>query len=213
MAVQTSFALPAGFVYLRDIDSSIEQDIKYYSDDNFVGRPIKGYDAAECILTRETAEALAKVQKLLLQQSLRLKVYDCYRPQAAVNDFIAWSQDKHDQKQKKLYYPNINKADFFKLGYVAAKSGHSRGTTVDLTITQDNPHHQSVELFMGTHFDFMDPSSHVFSKEINTKAQKNRMYLRSLMIDAGFDPLEEEWWHFTLHKEPYPYTYFNFPVK
>src|SRR2546426_194594 len=120
-----SMALPKGFVYLKDIDPTILQEMKYFTDDNFLGRPVKGYEAAECILTEQTAHALAQAQKELTKQHLSLLVHDCYRPQMAVDDFIAWSQDANDQKMKKEFYPNVNKADVFKLGYVAEKSGHT----------------------------------------------------------------------------------------
>jgi D-alanyl-D-alanine dipeptidase len=198
-----AYALPAGFVYLKDIDPTIIQDIKYYSTDNFVGRRIKGYDAPKCILTYETALALSKLQSQLRQKAMGLKVYDCYRPSMAVDDFITWSHDTHEQQQKKKYYPLIDKANFFKLGYVASKSGHSRGSTVDLTL---------VDLDMGTHFDFMDERSHTLNAKVSSHIRRNRLLLRAMMVDAGFSPIETEWWHFTFKSEPFPRTYFNFPV-
>jgi D-alanyl-D-alanine dipeptidase len=204
-------ALPNGFVYLKEIDPSIIQDMKYLTHDNFIGRPIAGYELPRCILTRQAAMALANVQKKLNQQSLSLKVFDCYRPQTAVNDFIAWSKDPADQKMKLHYYPRVDKADVFTLGYVAEKSGHSRGSTVDLTIVHlDQP---SKELAMGTHFDFMDELSHALSEHIQGEPRKNRLMLRDLMQQAGFIPYEKEWWDFRLKEEPFPETYFDFPVK
>lgn len=206
-------ALPAGFVYLKEVDSSIIQDVKYFTDDNFIGRPIKGYEAAECILTQEAAHALSKLQQQILPQHLSLKVYDCYRPQTAVNDFIAWSQDASDQKMKTDYYPNINKADFFKLGYVAENSGHTRGSTVDLTLVHlPGNNGEPLEMAMGTHFDFMDELSHPLNPNIHNDVRSNRLFLRSIMQKAGFEPVDNEWWHFTFKNEPYPDTYFNFPV-
>jgi D-alanyl-D-alanine dipeptidase len=196
--------LPPGFVYLKDIDPSITQDVKYFSHDNFIGRPIKGYEAAECILTKEAALALSEVQQKLKPQSLSLKIYDCYRPQSAVDDFITWSQDISDQKMKAYYYPHVDKTDFFKLNYLAAKSSHSRGSTVDLTIDG---------LEMGTHFDYMDELSHPLNPNLHKKIKHNRLFLRNLMINSGFEPLYTEWWHFTLRDEPFPDTYFNFPVR
>lgn len=205
-------ALPAGFVYLKEVDFSIIQDVKYFTDDNFIGRPIKGYEAAECILTQEAAQALSKLQQQLLSQHLSLKVYDCYRPQTAINDFIAWSKDASDQKMKKEYYPNVNKADFFKLGYIAENSGHTRGSTVDLTMIDLKT---NKELDMGTHFDYMDELSHPFNRSVTSKQYQNRQLLNQAMTEYGFGSLTQhdiEWWHFTLKNEPFPDTYFNFPV-
>ncbi len=203
--------LPTHFVYLEDIDPSIIQDIKYFSEDNFLGRRVNGYQAARCILTLPAALALAKVQKQLLQQSLSLKVFDCYRPQIAVDDFIEWAKNPSDQKMKESHYPRINKADVFTLEYVAEKSGHTRGSTIDLTIVKINPDKSVVELAMGSHFDFMDELSHYASTEISEEERQNRLQLRVAM-QADFNPYYKEWWHFTLKNEPFPTTYFNFPV-
>ncbi len=204
-------ALPANFVYLEDIDPSIIQDVKYCTSDNFIGRPIKGYEKPRCILTLPAALALAKVQQELQKQSLSLKVFDCYRPQTAVNDFIEWSKDDSDQKMKASFYPRVNKIDFFDLGYVGAKSGHTRGSTVDLTIVRQVQGQHAIELAMGTHFDFMDELSHYFSNQVSDEARKNRMLLRNAM-QAEFQPYDIEWWHFTLKNEPFPNTYFDFFV-
>lgn len=204
-------ALPTGFVYLKDIDPTIIQDVKYFTHDNFIGRPINGYAAAECILTQEAALALSKLQKILLSQKLSLKVYDCYRPQTAVNDFIAWSKDTSDQKMKKDYYPRVDKGDFFKLGYIAEKSSHTRGSTVDLTIVHLSGK-KPIDMNMGTHFDFMDELSHPLNPDIHDEGKNNRMFLRRMMQEAGFEPYDKEWWHFTFKNEPYPDTYFDFPV-
>ncbi len=209
--VSPLMALPNDFVYLKEIDPSIIQDMKYFTHDNFIGRPIAGYESPRCILTRQAAMALANVQKKLNEQSLSLKVFDCYRPQTAVNDFIAWSKDAADQKMKSHYYPRVNKADVFTLGYVAEKSSHSRGSTVDLSIVHLNE--PSKELAMGTHFDFMDELSHALSEHIQGEPRNNRLMLRDLMQQAGFIPYEKEWWHFTLKEEPFPETYFDFPVR
>lgn len=208
-----SHALPKGFVYLKDVDPTILQDMRYFSANNFVGRPIKGYQAAQCILTKEAALALAKVQQQLKQQKLGLKVYDCYRPQMAVDDFIAWSENVNDQKMKNEYYPNVDKRAVFKLGYVAMRSGHSRGSTVDLTVVHLDGNHLPIELKMGTHFDFMDETSHPTATNIPKNAQYNRTFLQSAMRIGGFLPLDTEWWHFTLKNEPFSTTYFNFTVR
>lgn len=231
-AIKT-MAIPHAFVYLHDIDPSIKQDIRYAGSHNFIGRPIAGYKKPQCILTRPTAQALGRVQQELLQSGLSLKVYDCYRPQRAVNDFIRWSRDPQDQMAKAEFYPKVDKSLFFKLGYVAAKSGHTRGSTVDLTIVRRNapttskfqPAQQLTACFapylqrfrdqgidMGTGFDCFDPRSHAYSKNINLVAYQHRVLLRRLMQKYGFKPYEKEWWHFTLAREPYPTRYFDFLV-
>lgn len=204
--------LPAGFVYLENVAPTIVQDIKYFTHDNFIGRPIQGYLAPKCIVTREAAQALEVVQKTLQAKNLSLKVFDCYRPTTAVEDFIQWSKDIADQKMKAEYYPYVDKKDFFKLGYVAEKSSHSRGSTADVTIVQFDKNGQPIELDMGTHFDFMDETSHPLNPTIKGQEKTNRLLLRSVMEQAGFVPLETEWWHFTLKNEPYPNTCFNFLV-
>jgi len=202
--------LPNDFVYLKDIAPTIQQDIKYFTHDNFIGRPLPGYEDSVCILTKPAAEALLNMQKKLNTNGLGLKVFDGYRPQTTVNEFIRWSQDVKDQKMKKYFYPNVNKADFFKLGYIAAKSGHTRGSTVDLTILDLNTNE---ELDMGTPFDFMDELSHPSNRSVTTAHYQNRKLLMKLMAEYGFDSIDTEWWHFTLKNEPFPDTYFDFPVK
>lgn len=225
--------LPQGFVYLENIDLTIQQDVRYYGYHNFLARPVKGYKASQCILTRQAANALQQVQAELKKHALSLKVFDCYRPQMAVNDFIAWSKKLNQQQAKAEFYPRVKKEDFFKLGYVAAKSGHSRGSTMDLTIVRlpiqqpDGyqhgqklvacyaPYHQRYfdgGIDMGTGFDCMDSLSHPLNQQINRVAYRNRIFLRKIMSKYGFVPLAEEWWHFTLKDEPYKNTYFNFPV-
>lgn len=222
--------LPADFVYLKDIDPSIQQDIRYYSAHNFVGKPIQGYLAPTCILTRPAAESLAKVQHELQQSKLSLKVYDCYRPQQAVDDFVRWSEN--DSKITKAeFYPDISKKRLFIEGYIAARSGHTRGSTMDLTIVPADssiPKYANQELVsckasylrrfpdnsldMGTGFDCLDPMAHPDNREVGIVAYQNRMTLQALMEKYGFAPLTEEWWHFTLKNEPHPNTYFNFPI-
>ena len=203
-------SLPSEFIYLQDVDSSINQDMRYFSENNFMGARITGYEAAVCITLRKIAAALSDIQKQLAKQSLGLKVFDCYRPQMAVDEFVVWSQNSADQKMKHLYYPNVNKADFFKLGYISNQSAHTRGSAVDLTIIELETQQ---ELNMGTRFDFMDEMSHSLTERVQGEARKNRLLLRKLMMKAGFEPLETEWWHFRYINEPFPETYFNFPVK
>lgn len=226
-------SLPADFVYLKNIDPTIIQEIRYATSHNFIGHPIAGYNAAECILTKPAASALAQVQKELKKSALSLKVYDCYRPQQAVDEFIAWSQQAEQQQMKAEFYPRVNKTDFFKLGYVAVKSGHTRGSTVDLTIVPiPTPPQQAYSskqkltscfapyskrfadnsIDMGTGFDCMDELAHNDNMTIGATALHNRKLLKTLMEKYGFIPYQREWWHFTLKNEPHPYIYFNFPI-
>lgn len=201
---------PDNFVYLTEIIPSLQQDIRYFSYNNFVGRPITGYKRPVCILTRPAAHALLKLQTALNKKNLGLLVYDCYRPQMAVNDFIQWSQQSEDQKMKSLFYPRIDKRDLFKLNYIARRSGHTRGSTVDLTLI--NLQNNEV-LDMGTPFDYLDSLSHPDNGDVSREQFQNRMLLRTLMIQFGFTPIKTEWWHFTLSNEPYKNTYFNFFVE
>lgn len=226
--------LPQGFVYLKAIDPSILQDIRYAGYHNFIGHPIEGYEASECILTLQAANALKAVQAELQRSSLSLKVYDCYRPQMAVNNFITWSKDPKEQQMKMEFYPRVDKADFFKLGYVAEKSGHTRGSTMDITIVpiptpeqaKYRPGQKLASCFsdyekrfqdnmidMGTGYDCLDETAHVNNQTISASAYENRQRLRTVMEKNGFAPYDNEWWHFTLKNEPYPNTYFNFKVK
>lgn len=198
------------FIDIREIIPSVQLDIRYYSKNNFIGSRIDGYDAPKCLLTRKTALALKVVQQELANKQQSLKIFDCYRPQRAVDHFVRWAKDLTDQKMKSEYYPAINKKNLFKDGYIAGKSGHSRGSTVDLTIMDLKSHR---ELDMGTHFDFFDPLSHTANGHISTSQQKNRLALKSIMERNGFKNLEEEWWHFTLKNEPYQNKYFNFNVE
>ncbi|MFM2322570.1 MAG: hypothetical protein RLZZ225_723 [Pseudomonadota bacterium] len=201
---------PANFVYVKALIPSLEQDMRYFTDNNFVGRPIQGYQKPVCILSIAAAHALLKVQTVLNKKNLGLLVFDCYRPQMAVDDFIQWSQNPEDQRMKNLYYPHIDKQDLFKLNYIAYRSGHTRGSTVDLTIV-DLDSQQTLD--MGTPYDFMDPLSHPTNRDISPEQFKNRMLLRTLMLRFGFRPIETEWWHFTLNDEPYKNSYFNFLVE
>ena len=220
--------LPKGFVYLADVDPTIQQDVRYAGKHNFVGRPIVGYERATVILTAKAAQALAAVQATLQKDSQgawSLKVYDGYRPQRAVEDFWRWSQDLDDLAMHDEFYPDIvNKEELFKQGYVDRQSGHSRGSTVDVTIVVINKDPQSAQsgqeqaspdnsLDMGSPFDLFDPISHYASEKISAQARKNRKCLRDLMVAHGFVPYEKEWWHFTLQEEPFPDTYFDFPVR
>lgn len=185
-------------------------DMRYFGSENFVGRRIAGYEAPVCLLTREAARSLAAVQERLNGLGYGLKVFDCYRPKRAVADFAAWARTPTDQARKTDYYPDVDKSQLFELGYIAERSGHSRGSTVDVTMVNTRT---GAEVNMGSAYDLFDPISWPASTAVSRAAQANRMLLQDTMIRAGFRPLKEEWWHFTLEDEPYPETYFDFVVK
>ena len=197
-------SLPPGFVYLSDIESSIQEDMRYASAHNFLGVPVKGYAKPKCILTQEAAIALAEVQLELSAKSMSLKVYDCFRPQRAVNHFVEWAKNLSDQKTKSEFYPYVDKANLFRDGYIAEHSGHSRGSTVDLTIAS---------LDFGTEFDYFDPTANTDNPKVSVEAKKNRALLKSVMEKHGFKNLKEEWWHYTLVAELYPTQYFDFEIR
>jgi D-alanyl-D-alanine dipeptidase len=202
--------LPKGFNDIHEKTPNIELDIRYYSENNFIGTVIDGYLAPKAILTTKATIALTKVQKELNSFDLGLKVFDAYRPQKAVDHFVRWGRDLGDKKMKAIYYPTVEKKNLFKEGYIAKKSGHSRGSTVDLTII-DLP--TKVELDMGSSFDYFGELSWVKSKNITYEQRANRMLLNTIMLKHGFKAYAEEWWHFTLKNEPYKKTYFNFNVE
>lgn len=205
--------LPKGFVYLEQVIPTVQRDIRYFTSDNFVGQRIDGYVAPQCILTVKAAEALREVQADLGSFGLGLKVFDCYRPQSAVQQFVRWARDLDDTKTKNRFYPDVEKSSLFKEGYIAARSSHSRGSTVDLTIVELGGNESGGELDMGSNFDLFSPKSWPMNREIASSRRAHRMLLRDLMVKHGFAPYEQEWWHFTLRHEPYPTTYFNFPVQ
>lgn len=202
--------LPKGFVYLKDLVPSIKIELRYFSNDNFIGKPINGYKSNRLIITKEAASSLKNIQQELLKKELSLKIFDGYRPQEAVDHFIEWAKVLNDNLMKTQYYPKVAKSNLFKSGYIAAKSSHSRGSTIDLTIINLKT---SIELDMGSPYDFFGIESHPKYQNISNQQKKNRMLLRKVMLANGFKPYENEWWHFTLKKEPFPNTYFKFPVK
>lgn len=202
--------LPKGFSYIKNIDSSIKKELRYCSNNNFIGSSINGYEENILITTTQTAKALKKVQNELQKKGLSLKIFDAYRPQTAVNHFVQWARVINDTLMKQQYYPSINKRHLFKLGYIASKSGHSRGSTVDLTIINLKT---NVELDMGSPYDFFGVSSHITYPNLTKKQKLNRQLLQQIMKKNGFRPYTNEWWHFTLRNEPFPKTYFKFPVK
>lgn len=178
-------------------------DIRYASTDNFTGARVDGYRRAKCLLSRPAAEALARASAELSQMGLRLRLFDCYRPQRAVDHFMRWAANG-DQSTKAAYYPNVEKSALFAEGYIAERSGHSRGSTVDLTIDG---------LDMGSPFDFFDPLSNTADPRPDAAQRANRLLLKLLMERHGFRPYALEWWHFTLDREPWQDTYFDRPVK
>ncbi|WP_374439224.1 M15 family metallopeptidase [Pseudomonas panipatensis] len=199
-----------GFVYLDQVLKGAHYDLRYYSGDNFVGQRIDGYDSGRVILSREAAKALAEVEGDLALSGLALKIFDGYRPQRAVEHFKRWAADLSDTRTQARYYPQLDKAALFRDGYIAKKSGHSRGSTVDLTLIDAK---SGAELDMGSPFDFFGPISHHGTALIGAQPMRNRETLRGAMQRHGFEPYANEWWHYTLKQEPYPETYFDFPVK
>jgi D-alanyl-D-alanine dipeptidase len=198
------------FVYLKDIMPNLRSDLRYYGSNNFIGKPIEGYINPKCILSKEAAYALKKVQDELERLGFGLLIYDAYRPQMAVDHFVRWSQDPDDTTMKVQYYPNINKKDLFVKGYISVKSGHSRGSTVDLTIVSLKTRQI---LNMGSPYDLFDEISGQGAVHITKNQRSLRSLLKRRMEKHGFQSYEKEWWHFTLEDEPYPDTYFNFPVE
>lgn len=199
----------AGFVDASALIPDLVVEMRYAGRENFVGRPIDGYNAPVCLLTRQAASALVQVQQQLAASGLGLKVFDCYRPARAVADFAQWARDPKDQARKADYYPNVDKSRLFELGYIAERSGHSRGSTLDVTIIDLKT---SAEIDMGSGYDLFDTRSWPTDQTVSPLQRENRMKLQSVMTAHGFRPLAEEWWHFTFNSEPYPETYFDFPV-
>lgn len=210
LPVSHAFALQNGFSYVSETVPGAVIDVRYFGANNFVGEPIDGYTAPRVILTTAAAEALAKVQMDLAPFGLGLKVFDGYRPQRAVDHFVRWGKDLTDTRMKAQFYPDVDKKDLFKDGYIAEKSGHSRGSTVDLTIIDLA---SGKALDMGTPFDFFGPKSWPANRQMSPQVRANRGLLRAVMARHGFKPLKEEWWHFTLKQEPFPDTYFDFPIQ
>ncbi|MFG3094460.1 M15 family metallopeptidase [Streptomyces sp. NPDC048202] len=224
---------PKDFVALSTVDPTIIQEMRYFTPHNFVGERIDGYQQPICVLTRPAAEALHQAQRQLLRNGYSLKVYDCYRPQRAVDHFVRWAEDLDDEAMKGEFYPNVDKTRLFADGYIAEKSGHSRGSTMDLTIVRlpakpTRPYRPGQPLVpcyapksqrfpdssldMGTGFDCFDPLAHTLDPRVQGPQRANRLLLKNLLESLGFVNLAEEWWHYTYKPEPYPNTYFDFPV-
>src|SRR5262247_3597373 len=202
--------LPAGFVDAAAVVDGLVVDMRYFGANNFVGEKIDGYERPRCLLSIQAAAGLAAAQRGLARQGLGLKVFDCYRPQRAVAHFVRWSRQADDAKSKAEFYPDVDKRDLFRTGYIAERSGHSRGSTVDLTLVRRS---DGQELDMGTPFDFLSPKASPSDKSVSPEAQKNRALLAEAMRKGGFRPYAKEWWHFSLANEPFPHTYFDFPVR
>lgn len=206
---QTSYP-PEGFVYLKEAIPDVSLEVRYAGTHNFMGRPVEGYENPRILMTEAAAIALKKVQDDVKQEGFRLKVFDAYRPQRAVNHFIKWARDEEDTLMKTEFYPEVDKKDLFKSGYIAEKSGHTRGSTVDLTLVEAST---GKELDMGSPYDFFGPISHHGSQQVTETQEANREILKEAMLRHGFKALPEEWWHYSLREEPFPDTYFDFPVR
>lgn len=200
---------PSGFVLLSDHIPGIIQEIRYFTTYNFVGERVNGYEEPIALLTIEAARCLKEVSNTANVMGYRLKIFDAYRPVRAVKHFVMWGLEDLDQRMKPFFYPDLDKRDLFNRGYIATQSTHSRGSTVDLTLLNMET---GKELDMGSPFDFFGPVSHPDYMNITKEQFDNRMLLRNLMLESGFEPIDCEWWHFTLKNEPYPETYFDFPV-
>ena len=200
---------PSGFVLLSDFVPNIIQEIRYFSTYNFIGERIDGYEEPCAILTVEAARALKAVSNELFVQGYRIKVFDAYRPACAVKQFVLWGIEDQDIRMKPYFYPDLQKQDLFAEGYIAKLSSHSRGSTVDLTLLDMKT---GKEVDMGSPFDLFSEKSHPGYKGITDEQYENRMLLQHVMVRNGFVPIDCEWWHFTLKNEPYPDTYFEFPV-
>jgi D-alanyl-D-alanine dipeptidase len=233
VGAQPDPSAPVEFIELRDVDPSILQDIRYATPHNFTGDPVAGYLAPTCILTRTAAEALSRAQRDFLERGYTLKVYDCYRPQRAVDDFVSWAADLADERMKAEFYPRVDKSVLFTDGYIAERSGHSRGSTLDATLVAlpaaDAPPYLPGQplvdcaapqpdrfadnsIDMGTGYDCFDVLAHTLDPGVAGDQVKNRLLLGEGLERQGFVNYDKEWWHFTLKPEPFPDTYFDFPV-
>lgn len=201
-----------GFVDVGSTIPGLVLDMRYLGSNNFVGAPIDGYKANSCLLTRQAADALALVQADLKADGLGLKIFDCYRPVRAVAHFVRWAKAIDDVKHKAEFYPDVDKRDLFALGYIAEQSGHSRGSTLDVTLVRRDGDPKA-EIEMGTPFDYFGSRSWPSDRSVGDQVRQNRMRLADAMVRRGFKPYDKEWWHFTLVGEPHPDAYFDFPVE
>ncbi|MBR0086288.1 MAG: M15 family metallopeptidase [Lachnospiraceae bacterium] len=197
------------FVMISDYVPDIVQEIRYFSTYNFIGSRIDGYEEPVAFLTKEAARALKAVSNKAMVMGCRLKIFDAYRPAMAVRHFVLWGIEDLDQRMKPFFYPDLEKTELFSQGYIASRSSHSRGSTVDLTLLDMKT---GKEVDMGSPFDYFSEVSHPDSKDVTPEQYENRMMLQDMMVKNGFKPYDCEWWHFTLEKEPFPDTYFEFPL-
>ncbi|KNZ40514.1 M15 family metallopeptidase [Acetobacterium bakii] len=202
-------ARPVDFVDISQEIPGILTDVKYFTGENFVGEKIDGYDAPIILLTEKAAIALGRVQKQLMEKGYGLKVFDGYRPKRAVEHFIRWGNSEEDGKTKDVFYPHMTRKAVFEGGFIAKESSHTRGSAVDLTVIKFE---NQEEVDMGGIFDFFSERSYSDFDHLNIEQSKNRVMLKYLMRSEGYEPMQQEWWHFTLADEPYPETYFDFPV-
>ena len=200
---------PSGFVVLAEYIPAVIQEIRYYSTYNFIGDRIDGYEEPCALLTIEAARALKSVSNEMFVQGYRLKVFDAYRPAAAVKHFVLWGIEDQDIRMKPYFYPDLEKQELFNKGYIAKQSSHSSGSAVDLTLLDMKT---GKEVDMGGPFDYFSELSHPDYRGITEEQYENRMILQNAMVRNGFAPIDCEWWHFMLKDEPYPDTYFEFPV-
>lgn len=197
------------FVYLDEAVPGLLWDAKYATSDNFTGAPVDGYFTNRVVGTRALAEALNKAMALARAQGCTLLVWDAYRPARAVRRFLQWAGEPEDFRTRDAHYPNLQKTDIVPLGYVATESSHSRGSAVDLTLADARTHNP---IGMGGGFDLMDEASHHSARQPE-EVRENRARLKAIMVQCGFAPYENEWWHYRLKNEPYPDTYFDFPIE
>ena len=209
LSLSIAAQLPKGFVYVKDIIPSIKVELRYYGNHNFIGKRIDGYHNERAILSKQAALALKAVQKELASNNLSVLIYDSYRPQTAVNHFVRWAKDLNDTIQKQEFYPLVLKQHLFEEGYIASKSGHTRGSTLDITLVDLR---NGEPLDMGSPYDFFGKESWVNNTNLSKDQLANRMLLQKIMAKHGFRNYANEWWHFTLKGEPFPNTYFDFPV-
>jgi zinc D-Ala-D-Ala dipeptidase len=236
-AAAKSPIVPSDFQDIKNLDPTVEVEMRYASSWNFIGKPVTGYKSNKCYLTKQAGKALSRAQSILRQNKFGLLLFDCYRPKRAVNEFVSWTKSSKNQTMKPIFYPEEGKESLIDNGYIADKSGHSRGSTVDLTIIKVTGSNKNIsgwpnllfqenkidcrkpsfkvpntQLNMGTTFDCFSKLANTNSIEISLDAQKNRKLLLNAMTMAGFLNYEKEWWHFTLLDEPYKKTYFDFPI-
>jgi D-alanyl-D-alanine dipeptidase len=210
LAITSALAVPRVLIDAGASIQGVTTDIRYAGTANFLGRSVKGYGNPHCLLTPEATEALSHAQDLAKEEGMALLIYDCYRPQRAVDDFVGWVNSHEKEPKKAIYYPHIPREELIQQGYIAERSGHSRGSTVDLTLVSTET---GEALDMGTPWDFFDERSHTQSNVVSVDARANRHALQRIMEGAGFRGYFAEWWHFTLINEPFPDTYFDIPIE